>query len=536
MGITNTYFKIDTHWILDHTIMDADVNDDALIGVGKICHTALLSDHYTGAVTLTAAASTTGVGAVAGIIAGVGHTASAGGAATLEGGAGTTTGAGGDAVINAGAGGNDAVGGMVDINGGDAGGGNRAGGAVDIDAGDGAGTAAGGEITLDSGPGANGAAAVNGGNSGDISILTAAPGNSDTGTGGAGGAINIAAHDGATTTGAGTGGAGGTVDITAGGGGTTVGGAQGGDGGTVIITGGDGGASIAGGVGGSIHLRPGDAGAGGAPAEGQVVVATAGAGHDVLIYGTAGATSLWRFDASADQLDFAHASMEMTGTLPSEGLASPYIGIGQSATPISITTFADHVLGYGAWLQLESNVANTLLGGYFKVQTDGATEVPLAQLVAVAPRVTVDMNLDSGYGVQSHMTISGTKTSSELVSVSAYVNLGAGARTADRVCALQAMFDGSGVAGTVTGAAFVAYIVNGGTVITTDSIICAHNQSAATATNMIELYNQGTCTKAFYFNDPAAGFTAAGHTHNTAHGEIEVDQNGQICYIRTWKT
>lgn len=213
--------------------------------------------------------------------------------------------------------------------------------------------------------------------------------------------------------------------------------------------------------------------------------ATGSKGVDVCFYGiTNGASVCW--DQSADQFNFVKSSIEMTGTI-TEGLASPYIGIGQSATPIAITTFADHVLGIGVWLELKKNAAFSLLGGYFKVQTDGSTEVPLAQLVAVAPRITVDMNLDTGYGVQSHMTISGTKTSSELISVSAYVNLGAGARTADRVCALQAMFDGSGTAGTVVGDATVARIVNGGTVITTDSILSLNQQVSAKCTQMMLL-------------------------------------------------
>lgn len=219
------------------------------------------------------------------------------------------------------------------------------------------------------------------------------------------------------------------------------------------------------------------------------------------------------FNYGTYQLNFSKSSIEMTGALPAEGLASPYIGIGTSASSIEISTFADNVVGIGTWFKLKKSAAKSLLGAYFKVETDGATEAPLSQLVAVAPRVTVDMNLDSAYGVQSHMTVSGAKTSSELISVSAYVNLGTGQRTADRVCALQAMFDGSGTAGTVSGDAFVAYIVNGGTVITTDSIVNIRNQSAATAVSAVELEIDGTVTYAFDFQGTVSdGWTSSDET------------------------
>jgi len=231
---------------------------------------------------------------------------------------------------------------------------------------------------------------------------------------------------------------------------------------------------------------------------GQIHFGEDTAGVDVKFFGaTSGAYKLW--DESEDQLEFVKSSIEMTGVLATEGLASPYIGIGTSASPIEIATFADNVLGIGTWLKLTKNASNSLLGGYFKVETDGSTEVADAQLVAVAPRVTVDMNLDSAYGVQSHMTISGAKTSSELIAISGLVTLGTGERTADRVCALQAMFNGSGTAGTVDGDAFVAYIANRGTVITTDAIMNIHNQSAATATNAIQMDLNGTVSQAFNF-------------------------------------
>ena len=253
-------------------------------------------------------------------------------------------------------------------------------------------------------------------------------------------------------------------------------------------------------------------------------------GVDTVFNGQTTASSM-SWDASAIELDFVKGSIEMTGLLATQGLGSPYIGIGTSSASIDVSTFGDNVLGIGTWHKLSTNAANSLLGGYFKVETDGSNEVADAQLVAVAPRVTVDMNLDSAYGIQSNMTISGTKTSSELISVSAYVDLGTGARTADRVCALQAMISGSGTAGTVVGDCFVAYIANRGTVITTDAILNVHNQSAATAADAIRMDLNGTVTYAFNFAGTVADAwtTATGGTSVTPSGEyvlIPVDVVG----------
>jgi len=241
-------------------------------------------------------------------------------------------------------------------------------------------------------------------------------------------------------------------------------------------------------------------------------------GVDTVFNGQTTASRM-TWDASAIQLDFLKGSIEMTGLLATQGLASPYIGIGTSAASIDVSTFGDHVLGIGTWHKLSTDGAYSLLGGYFKVETDGSNEVPNAQLVAVAPRVTVDMNLDSAYGVQSHMTISGTKTSSELINVSAYTVLGAGVRTADRVCALQAMISGDGTAGTVNGDTFVAYIANRGTVVTTDAIINVHNQSAATSADAIRMDLNGTVTYAFNFT----GTVSDAWTTATAGASIIAD-------------
>lgn len=171
-----------------------------------------------------------------------------------------------------------------------------------------------------------------------------------------------------------------------------------------------------------------------------------------------------------------------------QGLANVLFGIGTQAAPKSVA-LTDYYLPFVVNLKGTANAAAAIQAGYFKVSTDGANEMASAQLVGVATRLNVDMNLDSGYSVQGHMDVAGGKTSSELIAVSAYGNIKTGQRTADRVCALQAMLLGEGTPGTVSGECFVAYMVNAGNLQTTDSIVEVRNQSAAETTYMMRLNN-----------------------------------------------
>lgn len=145
--------------------------------------------------------------------------------------------------------------------------------------------------------------------------------------------------------------------------------------------------------------------------------------------------------------------------------------------------------------------------------THDTVDMPYVRLKGCDWTITTDKACQDAYVVQTELIVSGTKTSSgELIAMSALTTLGAGARTADRVCAFQAMITGSGTAGTVVGDAIVAYIVNAGTVITTDSILELKNQSAATATSAATLDLDGTVTYAFDFAGtvPDAWTTADG--------------------------
>ena len=214
-----------------------------------------------------------------------------------------------------------------------------------------------------------------------------------------------------------------------------------------------------------------------------VVMATTTIGTNIT-NNSAVATGIGLTGTYSKGIDLSNATL-------TQGLGNGLICIGTQAAPktIAMTTSTIPLV---VNLNNTGNAATGMIASYFKVAT-GANQ-PLAQLVAVAPRVTVNENLDSAYGVQSHMTVSGAKTSSELIAVSAYTLLGTGARTADRVCALQAMFDGSGTAGTVVGDAIVGYFVNGGTVITTNDIVKVYNQNAATTVDMVHIENTGTAT------------------------------------------
>ncbi len=148
--------------------------------------------------------------------------------------------------------------------------------------------------------------------------------------------------------------------------------------------------------------------------------------------------------------------------------------------------------------------------GIYQQITHDTTDMEFLRLKGCDWTITTDKVCQDAYVVQTELIVSGTKVSSgELMAVSALTTLGSGARTADRVCALQAMLSGSGTAGTVTGDAFAAYLVNAGTVITTDAICKVFNQSAATSvdglnvendgtvTSLVQLDNDGTATNAF---------------------------------------
>jgi len=108
-------------------------------------------------------------------------------------------------------------------------------------------------------------------------------------------------------------------------------------------------------------------------------------------------------------------------------------------------------------------------------------------------KLTLDGNMGnaSAYPVQAHIETLGSFTVNEILGLSAYLNLGAGAITASgRVAALQAMISGDGVAGTVSGELYVAYIANRGTMIDTDAVLFVHNQDAAGAISMVKIENQ----------------------------------------------
>jgi len=190
--------------------------------------------------------------------------------------------------------------------------------------------------------------------------------------------------------------------------------------------------------------------------------------------------------------------IDLSSATMTQGLANVLFGIGTQAAPKSVA-LTDYYLPFVVNLKGTANASAAIQAAYLKVSTDGANEMASAQLVGVATRLVVDMNLDSGYSAQCHMDISGTKTSSELIAVSAYGNIKTGARTADRVCALQAMLLGEGTPGTVVGDCIVGYFVNAGNLATTDSIVELKNQAAATVVTGLTMDLDGTVTYAFDF-------------------------------------
>ena len=71
--ISSTNKKVTTYRILDAAVLNVDVAADADIGVGKINHTAVLTDNASGTITWTCANGSTSAGAAGGITTGAGN-------------------------------------------------------------------------------------------------------------------------------------------------------------------------------------------------------------------------------------------------------------------------------------------------------------------------------------------------------------------------------------------------------------------------------------------------------------------------------
>lgn len=184
--------------------------------------------------------------------------------------------------------------------------------------------------------------------------------------------------------------------------------------------------------------------------------------------------------------------------------------------------------------------------GIYQYITHDTTDMTYLRIKGLDWTISTDKVCQDAYVVQTELIVSGTKTSSgELMAVSALTTLGTGARTADRVCALQAMITGSGTAGTVVGDAIVAYLVNAGTVITTDDILKVYNQSAATVVEGIEIENDGTMTTAISINNDGTlatgislvgAFTTAAISMDTAtfsDGDHEIQLRNNLAGDKT---
>lgn len=157
-----------------------------------------------------------------------------------------------------------------------------------------------------------------------------------------------------------------------------------------------------------------------------------------------------------------------------------------------------------------------------------------ANLFAVQANCDMDAALGYYYGIQSNASKSGTDNTDDFTCITAYINQTTGAfTTTGRFCPLQVLLSGSGTVGTITktgnGAVHAAWIANRGTQTNTDSILCVHNQSAATATSALELDIGGTVTYAIDFGGTVSdGWTSgngaiAGSSGNYAKIPVKVD-------------
>jgi len=263
---------------------------------------------------------------------------------------------------------------------------------------------------------------------------------------------------------------------------------------------------------------------------------------------------------NSGNLTLTHSSGTITnsGILVNTGAITANGGIsssGQTLTPDANRTYIAYQVGSRATeknitmtaaasqnldpIQMNLNIvgaaptSTSTVNGIYQQITHDTTAMANIRIKAADWTVSIGKNATDAYVYQGELQHTATATlTGESICMSALTYLSAGVTvTADRVCALQAMISGDGAAATVTGDCFVAYIVNAGTVVTTDSICCIHNQSAATAISGLELDLDGTVTYAFDFDGtvPDAWTTATAGTSITPKGEyvlIPVDVAG----------
>jgi len=229
---------------------------------------------------------------------------------------------------------------------------------------------------------------------------------------------------------------------------------------------------------------------------GAIDVGVDGTGYDVTFYGDTASYKVW-FDQDGDTN------------------AAWYFGADDYG--VDVEFFGQHAGDYMLW----DASANKLV---INIVDESA-----ASKSAITADATIDGALGYYYGIQSNIAKSGTDGIDDCTAVTAYINQTTGAFTlTGRFAPLQAILSGSGTVGTITksgsGAVHAAWIANRGTQTNTDSVLCVHNQSAATATSAIELDIDGTITYAFDFG----GTVSDGWTSGDAAG---VDFDAQDEYV-----
>ena len=169
------------------------------------------------------------------------------------------------------------------------------------------------------------------------------------------------------------------------------------------------------------------------------------------------------------------------------------LAVGASGTGQDVTFYGADAGAYMKWDASEKRLY------LYAADESGAN---LSPLHAVA---TLDNATGYYYGLQSDVTKTGTGGIDDCTCVTAYLNQASNDAftVTGRFCPLQVLISGSGTVGTISktgnGAVHAAWIANRGTQKSTDSILCVHNQSAATATSAVELDINGTITYAFDF-------------------------------------
>jgi hypothetical protein len=210
-------------------------------------------------------------------------------------------------------------------------------------------------------------------------------------------------------------------------------------------------------------------------------------------------------------------TVEITGAvhLQGSGLSSDYFagvtyGDLGSAKSVDASTGPSHVLPIQVNIQNTANPASakTIAAAYLKAATATADQAN-AQICGVLPRVTIEHDVASSYGTQSHSTRSGdADVAGEFCAGSFKLDVGSGAQMSGENWAMQAVLDGSAAksSSNSTGVGRFQLYANANA----DYLVHLQAATGSTVSQGLYVSNHGTMGDAVQINSTGDGTVVSG--------------------------